>query len=205
MRALITACHRPGSGGRYRGDVRVIAGSSRGRRLPARLPVGVRPTSDRVREAIFDVLGAMGGVEGASVLDLFCGSGALGLEALSRGAGAVTFVDHDTAALAAVRTNLEGTGLASPAASLVRAELPGWLGRAEHVDLALCDPPYAFSDWPTLLGLLDADVAVLESGAAVEPAEGWMLARSRRYGSTLVTVARMSHPRTGSERGGLDA
>ncbi len=186
--------------GRYRGVVRVIAGSSRGRRLPARLPGGVRPTSDRVREAIFDVLGSMGGVEGASVLDLFCGSGALGVEALSRGAGAVTFVDHDAAALAAVRANLAATGLASPAASLVRAELPGWLGRAPHVDLALCDPPYAFGDWSTLLSQLEAEVAVLESGAALELPAGWMVARSRRYGGTLVTVARMSDAPAASAR-----
>ena len=198
-------CHRVGARERYRGSVRVIAGSSRGRRLPARLPGSVRPTSDRVREAMFDVLGAMGGVGGAVVLDLFCGSGALGLEALSRGAAAVTFVDHDAAALAAVRRNLEGTGLASPAASLVRAELPGWLGRAEHADLAMCDPPYAFDAWSTLLGMLDADIAVLESREAVELPERWMVTRSRRYGGTLVTVARMSHPRAGRERGGLHA
>jgi 16S rRNA (guanine966-N2)-methyltransferase len=182
--------------------VRVIAGSSRGRRLPARLPGGVRPTADRVREAIFDVLGSMGGVDDASVLDLFCGSGALGLEALSRGAASVTFVDHDAAALAAVRTNMTATGLASPAASLVRAELPGWLGRAPHVDLALCDPPYAFDDWTTLLSLLDADVAVLESGSEIELPPGWMAARSRRYGGTLVTVARSSDaPAAGARRG----
>ncbi len=181
--------------------MRVIAGSSRGRRLPARLPGGVRPTADRVREAIFDVLGSMGGVEGASVLDLFCGSGALGLEALSRGATSVTFVDHDAAALAAVRTNLVATGLASPGASLVRAELPGWLGRAPHVDLAFCDPPYAFSDWDTLLALLEADVAVLESGSEVELPASWMAARSRRYGGTLVTVARMSDAPAAGARG----
>jgi 16S rRNA (guanine966-N2)-methyltransferase len=181
--------------------VRVIAGSSRGRRLPARLPGSVRPTSDRVREAIFDVLGSMGGVEGATVLDLFCGSGALGLEALSRGAAHVTFVDHDAAALAAVRTNLAATGLAGREASLVRAELPGWLGRAPRVTLALCDPPYAFSDWTTLLSALHADVAVLESAAPVEPPDGWMVARSRRYGGTLVTVVRMSDAPSGPAAG----
>lgn len=152
----------------------------------------MRPTADRVREAIFDVLGSMGGVEGATVLDLFCGSGALGVEALSRGAASVTFVDHDPAALTAVRTNLGATGLESPAASLVRAELPAWLGRAPHVDLALCDPPYAFGDWATLMTMLPADVAVLESRSGVELPEGWMAARTRRYGGTLVTVARMS-------------
>jgi 16S rRNA (guanine966-N2)-methyltransferase len=183
-------------------NVRVIAGSSRGRRLPARLPGSVRPTSDRVREAIFDVLGSMGGVEGATVLDLFCGSGALGLEALSRGAAHVTFVDHDTAALAAVRTNLAATGLDRHDVSLVRAELPGWLGRSPQVDLALCDPPYAFSDWDTLLSALRAEVAVLESSAPVEPPHGWDVARSRRYGGTLVTVVRMPDAPRASAAGG---
>ncbi len=172
--------------------MRVIAGSSRGRRLPGRLPGGVRPTADRVREAIFDMLGSMGGVEGAAVLDLFCGSGALGLEALSRGAASVTFVDADAAALAATRANLAATGLESQAARLVRAQLPGWLERAPRVDLALCDPPYAFRDWSALLQRLAADVAVLESAAEVEPPSGWVLTRSRRYGGTLVTVVRTS-------------
>lgn len=181
--------------------MRVIAGSSRGRRLPGRLPGGVRPTGDRVREAIFDILGSMGGVDGASVLDLFCGSGALGVESLSRGAASATFVDHDAAALAAVRTNLEATALADRPVQLVRAELPGWLGRPAPADLALCDPPYAFNDWPTLLGLLQADVAVLESSESappIEPPEGWMVARSRRYGGTLVTVV-TSTPRHRSQ------
>jgi 16S rRNA (guanine966-N2)-methyltransferase len=183
--------------------VRVIAGSSRGRRLRAPLPGGVRPTTDRVREAIFDVLGSMGAVEGADVLDLFCGSGALGLEALSRGARAVTFVDHDAAALAAVRTNLLATGLASPAASLVRAELPGWLVRAPCVDLALCDPPYAFDDWTTLLKLVDADLVVAESGSEIALPEGWVATRSRRYGGTLVTVARKTDAPAGGSRQGV--
>lgn len=171
--------------------VRVIGGSSRGRRLPARLPAGVRPTSDRVRESIFDILGSMGGVQGASVLDLYSGSGALGAEALSRGAARVTFVDHDTAALEAARANLAAAGLSDGRVTVVRAELPGWLGRSSRVDIALCDPPYAFADWPTLLGSLQADVAVLESAHEIDLPEGWVVHRSRRYGGTLVTVARM--------------
>ena len=184
-------------GALYGGGVRVIAGSSRGRKLPARLPGGVRPTSDRVREAIFDILGSMDAVAGAAVLDLYCGSGAFGVEALSRGAASATFVDHDTAALAAVRVNLEATGLAGSVTSLVRAELPGWAGRAAPAGVAFCDPPYAFDDWPTLLGLLDADVAVLETGRDVAVPEGWTVARVRRYGGTLVTVVRITplHPR----------
>lgn len=171
----------------------MIGGSSRGRRLPARLPGGVRPTSDRVREAIFDVLGSMGGVAGLSVVDLFCGSGALGAEALSRGAAQVTLVDHDPDALDAVRANLAAAGLdrlPGQSATVVRAELPAWLGRSGPFDLALCDPPYAFADWATLLGSLRAEVAVLESSTAVEIPAGWAATRERRYGGTLVTVVR---------------
>ena len=107
--------------------MRVIGGRSRGRRLAAKLPPSVRPTSDRVRESIFDILGSQGGVEGLAVVDLFCGSGALGVEALSRGAASATFVDLDPDALAAVRLNLEAVGLGDEPATLVRAALPGWL------------------------------------------------------------------------------
>lgn len=145
-----------------------------------------------MREAIFDILGSMGGVEGLGVVDLFCGSGALGAEALSRGAVHVTFVDHDAAVLAAVRDNLASVGLADEPAELVRAELPGWLGRAPRFDLAFCDPPYAFGDWATLLDSLSASVAVLESSTPVDVPEGWVVARARRYGGTLITVARQT-------------
>ncbi len=107
--------------------MRVIGGRSRGRRMSAKLPRSVRPTSDRVREAIFDILGSQGGVEDQAVVDLFCGSGALGVEALSRGAASATFVDLDPDALAAVRVNLDAVGLGTEPATLVRAALPGWL------------------------------------------------------------------------------
>ena len=169
--------------------VRVIGGRSRGRRLAAKLPAAVRPTSDRVRESIFDILGSRGGVDGLSVVDLFCGSGALGLEALSRGAASATFVDQDPGALDAVRTNLDAVGLGDQPATVVRAALPGWLAGAPSFDLALCDPPYTFDEWPQLLGILRVETAVLESSLPIEFPEGWMVARERRYGGTLVTVA----------------
>jgi 16S rRNA (guanine966-N2)-methyltransferase len=174
--------------------MRVIGGRSRGRRLPAKLPKTVRPTSDRVREAIFDILGSQGGVEGLMVVDLFCGSGALGVEALSRGAASSTFVDLDADALAAVRQNLTAVGLQGEPATLVRAALPGWLGSAAAgpFDLALCDPPYDFEEWPVLLGALRADAVVMESAAAIVLPEAWVVARERRYGGTLVTVAHRS-------------
>ena len=181
------------------GPVRVIGGRSRGRRLAARLPKSVRPTSDRVRESIFDILGSLGGVDGLEVVDLFCGSGALGVEALSRGAASVTFVDHNPDALAAVRQNLQAVGLDDASATLVRASLPAWLqtgATASRFDLALCDPPYDFTDWLALLDALRAETAVLESAQAVALPSGWMVARERRYGGTLVTVAQRSGDRS---------
>jgi 16S rRNA (guanine966-N2)-methyltransferase len=152
----------------------------------------VRPTSDRVRESIFDILGSRGGVDGLSVVDLFCGSGALGLEALSRGATSATFVDQDAGALEAVRTNLAAVGLGDEPAIFVRAALPGWLAGTPAFDLALCDPPYTFDAWPELLSILRADTAVLESAVPIPLPDGWMIARERRYGGTLVTVAHRS-------------
>jgi 16S rRNA (guanine(966)-N(2))-methyltransferase RsmD len=178
--------------------MRVIGGRSRGRRLAAKLPKSVRPTSDRVRESIFDILGSQGGVEGLRVIDLFSGSGALGVEALSRGAASATFVDLDPDALDAVRENLTVVGLADAEATLVRAALPGWLrtgsgnqsrGSGYAYDLALCDPPYDFSDWPALLESLDAATVVLESSSPIALPDTWVVARERRYGGTLVTVA----------------
>jgi 16S rRNA (guanine966-N2)-methyltransferase len=185
--------------------MRVIGGRSRGRRLAAKLPTTVRPTSDRVREAIFDILGSLGGVEELHVVDLFCGSGALGVEALSRGAASATFVDLSADALAAVRTNLRAVGLGDESVTLVRASLPGWLqegageeagdgaGSGRYFDLALCDPPYDFADWPALLEALRAEVVVMESAAPIPlPEASWMSTRERRYGGTLVTVAQRS-------------
>jgi 16S rRNA (guanine966-N2)-methyltransferase len=184
--------------------MRVIGGRSRGRRLKAKLPTTIRPTSDRVRESIFDILGSLGGVEDLHVVDLFCGSGALGVEALSRGAASATFVDRDPDALAAVRENLHAVGLHDADAAFVRAELPGWLHTAAATDgrtfdLALCDPPYNFEDWGALLGALRAEMVVMESSSSVAVPDGYVVARERRYGSTLVTVARPAQPPTSSD------
>jgi 16S rRNA (guanine966-N2)-methyltransferase len=175
--------------------MRVIGGRSRGRRLAAKLPKSVRPTSDRVRESIFDILGSQGGVEGLRVLDLFCGSGALGVEALSRGAASATFVDLDPDA---VRQNLTAVGLDDADATLVRAALPGWLrvgdgnritGTGHAYDLALCDPPYDFEDWLAILESLDAATVVMESSSPITLPDTWVVAKERRYGGTLITVA----------------
>jgi 16S rRNA (guanine966-N2)-methyltransferase len=170
--------------------VRVIAGSSRGRRLRAPTGEATRPTSDRVRESIFDVLGSLVDLEGTDVVDLFAGSGALGIEALSRGAASVTFVDSSSAAVRAVEANVIGTGLDPTCTRVVRADVLVWLEQPHRFDLALCDPPYAFDRWPALLGRLRAELAVLESDTPVEVPESWEIVRHKRYGGTLVTVVR---------------
>lgn len=170
--------------------MRVVAGTAGGRRLEAPPGRATRPTGDRVREATFNALGSIGAVEGVTVADLFAGSGALGIEALSRGAAHATFVDDDPRALAVVGRNLRASGLVE-AATVVRGTAERWLANAPSVGLALCDPPYAYSDeqWSALLAELDADVVVLESDREVETGPRWGTTRAKRYGSTVVTIA----------------
>jgi 16S rRNA (guanine966-N2)-methyltransferase len=188
--------------------MRVVAGSARGRRLVAPTGDAVRPTGDRVREALFNSLGSMEVLAGAHALDLFAGSGALGIEALSRGAGHVTFVDVSGTALRAVRENLETCGFVDRA-SVVRGDALEWLRAAERseggvrLDLALLDPPYRFDRWDELLASLPARVAAVESDRPIDPQSPWEVLRSRRYGGTVVTlVGRMDrdgHGRPTSE------
>ena len=174
--------------------MRVIGGRSRGRRLSAKLPASIRPTSDRVREAIFDILGSQGGVEGLSVVDLFCGSGALGVEALSRGAASTTFVDLDPDALAAVRRNLDAVGLGDEPATAGprRAARVARIRGAGPFDLALCDPPYDFEDWPALLGRAAGGRRRHGIGGTDRARRALGGREKRRYGGTLVTVAHRS-------------
>ena len=168
----------------------MIAGELRGRRLVAPRGTGTRPTSDRVREATFNALGSMGVVEDAVVLDGYAGSGALGIEALSRGAARCTFVERDRDALAALRANLDSLRLGSDRATVVAGDLVDHLGGhlAAAYDLALFDPPYAFDGWDDLLGTVDASVAVCEGAAPLDPPEGWRLARAKAYGGTVVSI-----------------
>ena len=170
--------------------MRVIAGTARGRPLKAPKGRTARPTADRVREAMFSSLGAA--VVDAVVLDLFAGTGALGIEALSRGAAAATFVDSDGRAIAAVKGNLASAGMEADA-TVVRGDSvrdvethPGPWG------LALLDPPYAFTDddWGSLLGRLDAGIVVVESDREVPLPAPWQVLRAKRYGGTVVLLAR---------------
>ena len=180
------------------GVMRVVAGSAKGRRLEAPAGRDVRPTSSRVREALFNSLGSLGLVDGASFADLFAGTGALGVEALSRGAESVVFVDRSPASLAAVRANLEACGLAD-GARVVAGEALSFAASMEPVDVALLDPPYDFDEWPQLLGLVRCEVAVVESDREVAAPVGASVLSSRRYGGTVVTMLRFDG-RDGSGR-----
>ncbi len=182
--------------------VRIVAGVAGGRRL-AVPPHGTRPTSDRVREAVFSALVARRDLEGARVLDLYAGSGALGLEALSRGAAHVQFVESDRRAAGVLRRNIETLGLggrggtaAQVSAADVRAVLRGDPG--QPYDVVLVDPPYAL-DEEALGGVLNALVGggwlapaallVVERPAkAPTPAwpDGVFALTQRRYGDTAV-------------------
>jgi 16S rRNA (guanine966-N2)-methyltransferase len=173
--------------------VRVIAGRFGGRRLSAPKGARTRPTADRVRESLFSILGD---VEGARVLDLFAGSGALGIEALSRGAASATFVDSSPAAVRAVRDNL--AALEQPA-DVRRADARAFLRTARKAgreyDLVFLDPPYRRA--APLANALDRDVpAILAPGARVAIETGrhlpldltLPLADERRYGETIIRI-----------------
>jgi pantetheine-phosphate adenylyltransferase len=153
--------------------VRVVAGQWKGRRLAAPAGRAVRPTSERVREAVFDMLASLGALEDAVVADLFAGTGAMGLEALSRGASHVTFVDSSPEALAAIRTNLGRLGVGPERATVVRADAAAFVAGAGRFDLAVADPPYGYERFGELLSRLDAALAVVEAERPVAPPPPW--------------------------------
>ena len=174
--------------------MRIIAGSRKGARIFAPKSVETRPTGDRVREAAFNLVGP---VDGARVLDLFAGSGAMGLEALSRGAASATFVESDRAAAAAIVRNLDKLGLTG--ATVIRDDamraLASDTASGKRYDLVLIDPPYRMlaAVLPALATHLPAVVApdglvVVESDAGQEPELPLPKRTSRRYGSARVTV-----------------
>lgn len=176
--------------------MRVIAGEAKGRRLTGLRSTALRPTTDRVREALFSTLGT--DVVGARVLDLYAGSGAVGIEALSRGAHSAVFVDHDAEAVAAIQANLALTRLGDRA-TVLRMPADRYMARAAagSFDIVLMDPPYAMGVPMDVLeglmagGALSAGAqVVLETGMPLpedlSPA-GLRIVRQRRYGdSTLV-------------------
>jgi 16S rRNA (guanine966-N2)-methyltransferase len=174
--------------------LRIVAGRHRGQRLAAPRRAGTRPTADRVREALFSILGQL---EGAKVLDLYAGSGALGIEALSRGAEEITFVDSDPAAIRAVRANLDRIG--ADGARVFRADALSFLrGAARHGDrwdLVLCDPPYRLAPrlgqslGPLLAPVLSPEARIVCESSAKHPLRlDLPVAAERRYGDTALVI-----------------
>jgi 16S rRNA (guanine966-N2)-methyltransferase len=174
--------------------MRIIAGERKGHTIYAPKGHDTRPTSDRVRENVFNIVAPW--VEDARVLDLYAGSGAMGLEALSRGASAVVFVESDADAVRTIERNLDKLDLTG--ARVVRADATTGLAQetaaGRKYDLVLADPPYTMTDYDTLARYLprvlaDDGLLVLESAARTEPELARLVVRtSRKYGSTRVTV-----------------
>ncbi len=189
---------------------RVIAGSAKGVRLRAPGP-GTRPLSDRVKQTLFAILDPE--LDGARVLDLFAGSGAAGIEALSRGAAAAVFVEKDPGAVAIIEANLDAGRLAGPAATVVRSDVLAWLRRTEAdrgpFDLVVADPPYGDVELlRRTLDALGAADAPLAAGARIVAKHFWrdrppdrigMLAaeRDRRFGETALTFYRREETTAG--------
>jgi 16S rRNA (guanine966-N2)-methyltransferase len=176
--------------------MRIIAGSRKGARIFAPKGMDSRPTGDRVREAAFTLI-PPGFAEGASVLDVFAGSGAMGLEALSRGADRAVFVETDPEAARTIERNLDKLRLTG--ASIVRrdarAALAAEAAAGRRYDLVFVDPPY--DDWPELehslssylAALLDENgLLIVETAARVEPQLPLAQRTSRRYGSARLTL-----------------
>ena len=170
--------------------MRVVAGEFKGRRLVAPRGGRTRPTADRVREALFSMLGD---VSGARVLDLYAGSGALGIEALSRGAESAVFVERDRAALAALARNLEATGAPG---EVRRQDVARFLARQEGTfDLVFCDPPYdgapaiAATLAAALPEILDEDARIVTESDKRNPLVLPLpLVVERSYGDTRIAI-----------------
>ena len=171
--------------------MRIVAGVARGRRIRSPRGDGTRPTSDRVREAVFNALTSRSTVAGARVADLFAGSGALGLEALSRGAEHCWFVEDDRAASAAIVENIGALGFGDRA-TVERGRVQAVTDRLpDDLDLVLADPPYEYDAWVDLLVSLAPHVApdgivVAESDRRIELPPGWEILWERTYGGTVI-------------------
>ncbi len=190
--------------------MRVIAGSAKGRRLKTVASRKVRPTADRVKEAVFSMISSRVELAGVGVLDLFAGSGALGIEALSRGAKRATFVERDRQTCRVLLDNITACGFKGQSEVLTRS-VSGAIGelaeRSSVFDLILIDPPYADGVLGDVLAELDragiaapGSVVVAEHGGdeEVEDVGDFRLTRTRRYGSTSVTLL-TSEPQSESD------
>ena len=182
--------------------MRVVAGDLRGRRIDGPDGDATRPTTDKVREAVFNALGSIDAVDGAVVVDLFAGSGALGIEALSRGAARCTFVESDRRALGVLKGNIDALGIGDVSRvvplDIVRDMVSAGALRLCEVlvdaTLVLADPPYGFQHWNEIFSVVESAgpaamlVIETETRAVVhnEVPQGWKAVRRRDYGRTTV-------------------
>lgn len=169
--------------------MRVVAGKLRGRHIESPRGDATRPTTDKVREAVFNALGSLDIIEGGRVVDLFAGTGALGIEALSRGATHCVFVERDRTALAVLRENINTLGL-SDQSTVISGDATSPTHAGIECDVLLADPPYGFSAWQDLLRHVKAAIVVVESDDPIGAIAGWEAFRERRYGRTNVTFLR---------------
>ena len=187
--------------------MRIVGGTYRSRTIAAPKGEGTRPTTDRVREALFSTLGsAMGGFDGIRVLDAFAGSGALGLEAISRGAAFSLFTDTASAAVACIKKNAASLGVPSDSYAVVKADIAKSVALAAHhgpFDLVFLDPPYAMEPADVLAlvdgldaaGALGADVTVsyehargTDIDAALAAHAAWERYTAKVYGDTAIDI-----------------
>jgi len=169
--------------------MRVVSGGLRGRRIATPEGHAVRPTTDKAREAIFNALGSIDAIRDARVVDLFAGSGALGIEAISRGAADCVFVERDRRASAVIAANLEDLGIAERC-RVITGDALAHAGSIE-ADLVLADPPYDFDRWEELLAATEARLVVAEADHEIEgDPTVWETVRAKRYGRTWVTFLR---------------
>jgi len=187
--------------------MRVIAGTWRGRRLVAPSGLETRPSASRLREAMFSALGDA--VRGRAVVDLFAGSGALGIESLSRGARHVTFVERQRPALGAIERNLETLGADPASYRVLRLDAWEWLegvdaGRPADAEVVLTDPPYDVEVVPRLLpraagwvqsGLLDTFALEHPAAAEIDLDDEALRVRTRRHGRSAFTIVETRFPR----------
>jgi 16S rRNA (guanine966-N2)-methyltransferase len=188
--------------------MRVIAGTARGRSLQAPPGIEVRPTTDRARQATFNALESRGMIDGAVIVDLFAGSGAVAIEAISRGAEKAVIVESNSIAIRCIKDNLAHLGFATQAI-VVRSDVMKWLPSTVQIAAAVdqplvvfVDPPYKFDHWPELLAALvkplraagEHGIAVFEGPKKMELPEPWVLEREHRYGLAWITMAYLRAP-----------
>lgn len=183
--------------------MRIVAGTHRSRILEAPKNDAIRPTSDKVRGALFNMLQSRGAVEGAAVLDVFCGTGALGLEALSQGADFCTFIDKNRSSLDLAKRNIAALGEAHRSHMIVAdgAKLPVRPDTIAPATLVFLDPPYGKDlVTPTLQSLIDQKwlahdcICVAEDSSPIVPPENFTMITEKKYGDTHITVMHYIQP-----------